>query len=345
MSKTGTIQYDSTQENHISISLITLDRLFKAKMIGLVDLYVFYLKTAKWQKTNQTKCTDNYVRAVLDLGEKRLYSLKGQLKELGLIEIIKTQGEKGKFTGHFIKVNYIHAPSTTPASHGVGDPVCGEDEQMLYTGKEVLYTGKEVKNINKKNLEESQQAISCFSFDEFWKAYNYSVGKQKCIKLYSKIVETDRALIKKHVFRYVESTMKPNKPETGKISRKHPSTYLNQECWNDELDVEDPTGFRDNPTYKVYKRGSALAISGPSEEDLPLLDRPLMHSLPKNFYWNSQQIYFDTNDECYTIDGKTPVDVNDDEIEWHHCFADVESSIEDFKKDLALWRDGKGDLI
>lgn len=181
----GSLDYDRSQEDHISISIITLDRLLKAKMIGLIDLYVFYLKTAKWQKTNKTKCNDIYVRALLDLGSKRLYSLKAKLKDLGLIEVCKIQSDKGHFSGSYIKVNYIHTPLyRTPV-----EPSSGKEQQVLYTGKEVLYTGKE-SNIGDFCLEDDKL------FETFWNAHpkrnDKRSGKQPTKKKFIKLSKPDQ---------------------------------------------------------------------------------------------------------------------------------------------------------
>ena len=337
------IKYDPSQEDHISISLITLERLIQARLLGLIDLYVFYLKTAKWQQTRQTKCLDIYVTTVMKIGKERLTNLKAKLKELGLIEVVREVDKAGKFSGSYIKVNYTRNPRNPLAV----EPPTGSRQHMLYNNNKMLINNKIDKNIIKENLEVSQQAIiSCFSFDDFWNAYDYKMGKPKCIKYYSKIVETDRALIKKHVIRYVDSTMKPSKPEQGKVSRKHPGTYLYQECWNDELDVEEPTGFKDNPSYKVYQRASgAYAVSGVEALDKPLMKYPVMCNDHESlFFWNGQQVLFDVEDDCYTLDGKTPIDPEGWEAGHEHCARDIETSIKNFQKELALWRDGKGAL-
>jgi hypothetical protein len=69
---------------------------------------------------------------------------------------------------------------------------------------------------------------SCFSFDEFWDMYNKKVDSKKCKEKYEKLTESQRAKIKQTLPSYL-ATIK------DKQFQKHPSTYLNNECWNDEI--------------------------------------------------------------------------------------------------------------
>ena len=55
----------------------------------LIGLYSFYYYTAKWQKTNQPKCTNTYCMKGLQYGEVRFMRAKKKLMEIGLIESVK----------------------------------------------------------------------------------------------------------------------------------------------------------------------------------------------------------------------------------------------------------------
>lgn len=65
-------------------------------------------------------------------------------------------------------------------------------------------------------------------FDDFWNLYDKKVGRKKCIQKWKKIKDRDKELIMVHLPEYIEST--PNKQY-----RKNPETYLNGECWHDEI--------------------------------------------------------------------------------------------------------------
>lgn len=66
------------------------------------------------------------------------------------------------------------------------------------------------------------------TFEDFWNLYDKKVGRKKCIQKWKRIKEDDKELIMEHLPDYIEST--PNKQY-----RKNPETYLNGECWHDEV--------------------------------------------------------------------------------------------------------------
>jgi len=79
----------------------------------LIALYTFYYYTAKWQKTNQPKCTDEYVQNGLHWSYGRLRKTKKILMELKLIEQIINKNNNGKIQGYYIKIRYILKQETT----------------------------------------------------------------------------------------------------------------------------------------------------------------------------------------------------------------------------------------
>lgn len=89
------------------MSKTTVDILFKHdNCADLIALYSFYYKTAKWQKTNSIKATDEYVKKCLSWGKDRIRRSKQHLKELGLINIIQRRKD-GKVAGWYVEVNYL----------------------------------------------------------------------------------------------------------------------------------------------------------------------------------------------------------------------------------------------
>ena len=69
---------------------------------------------------------------------------------------------------------------------------------------------------------------SCFSFEEFWSAYGKRVERVKCERIYARIGEKDRLVIRERLPLYIQST-------PDKAYRKNPQTYLNGKCWNDDI--------------------------------------------------------------------------------------------------------------
>lgn len=73
----------------------------------LIGLYSFYYYTAKWQKTNQPKCTTDYVAKGIGWNVAKVRKYKQKLIDLGLVEDVVTKDDKGKVTGHYIKLKYV----------------------------------------------------------------------------------------------------------------------------------------------------------------------------------------------------------------------------------------------
>jgi hypothetical protein len=72
-----------------------------------LSLYMHYYFTVRWQKTNQPFALDDYCKKGLKWGSIRMANAKRKLKELKWITPIATRNEKGRITGHYIKLNFI----------------------------------------------------------------------------------------------------------------------------------------------------------------------------------------------------------------------------------------------
>ena len=99
------------------------------------------------------------------------------------------------------------------------------------------HTNNNVNNVNNVNNEkkENKNTLVCDDeFENFWLLYDKKVSKPICIKKWNKISKDDKELIFKNLPAYIKST-------PDKKYRKNPETWLNQECWNDELIVKSET--------------------------------------------------------------------------------------------------------
>lgn len=104
--------------------------------------------------------------------------------------------------------------------------------------------GKEGNNIYTPRAREE----TCLTFEKFWDLYGKKVDKEKCCKRYAKVTEKDREIIAKVLPVYVAST-----PEV--TYRKNPLTWLNGQCWRDEMQ-EQPD--RDHNKMQPQKPGQVL---------------------------------------------------------------------------------------
>ena len=99
-------KHEFLEDMFIVIMKPTMDEFLKQDNPGeLISLYSFYYYTAKWQATNQPKCTTAYASNGMKWTEAKVRKVKKQLCELGLIEDV-TERDGGKITGHYIKVKY-----------------------------------------------------------------------------------------------------------------------------------------------------------------------------------------------------------------------------------------------
>jgi cell fate (sporulation/competence/biofilm development) regulator YlbF (YheA/YmcA/DUF963 family) len=83
--------------------------------------------------------------------------------------------------------------------------------------------GKEIneKKVNKVNIIDQQ-------FEEFWDMYDYKKSRDKAEKAWKTLNQQEKALALQHASVYAQST-------PDKQFRKHPTTYLNNKSFNDEI--------------------------------------------------------------------------------------------------------------
>ena len=92
-------------------------------------------------------------------------------------------------------------------------------------------------NPNQEPLTINQEPLTnnqSISFDEFWNAYDKKTDTAKCKAKWSKLKPLEQQAAMEHVPRYVAST-------PDKKFRKNPLTYLNGQCWLDEIEQPQTT--------------------------------------------------------------------------------------------------------
>lgn len=104
------------------------------------------------------------------------------------------------------------------------------DNTMVDLEKKIINTPKQ----ERLNLE-------IFSFNDFWKIYPNKVGKKEANKIWDKLSNEKKEKIKNTIDNYVK--FKPFK----EYHHPNPSTYLNQERWEDEIEKTDGK-------FKIIKR-------------------------------------------------------------------------------------------
>ena len=82
-------------------------------------------------------------------------------------------------------------------------------------------------NNNYKQLNNDKQVAG---FEKFWSLYGKKHDKKKCLQKWKKLKQSDKDKIFETLPAYIAST-----PDIQ--FRKNPSTYLNNESWNDEITI------------------------------------------------------------------------------------------------------------
>lgn len=109
----------------------------------------------------------------------------------------------------------------------------GEDISINRLNQHIdLINSETISKENKeKNIDKSISQKKA-DFARWWSLYDKKIGRAKCYAKWLRLTDEERALCIANTPRYVAST--PNKQY-----RKHPLTYLNGECWNDEIVVNN----------------------------------------------------------------------------------------------------------
>lgn len=213
----------------------------------LIALYTFYYYTAKWQNTNQARCTTEYVAKGLNWSSAKVRRVKKQLLEFGLIEDVTVKSADGKIKGHYIKMNYIFKKTTLSKIHTVQNPQGGIDNSM-----ENL-EGNALSAVNSNALNSVRlNALSAVSknfvsqklgdkeykaeFDRLWSLYPNKKGKDKAQTAYIKARKSgvDYETIERGIKNYCKECEIKNRE---KQYIKHGSTWFNNHCWNDEYEL------------------------------------------------------------------------------------------------------------
>ena len=103
-----------------------------------------------------------------------------------------------------------------------------------------------------KTINKTKNKIHDFKFEEWWLMYDYKISKDKAKKSWDKLNEQEKDLALHMVLQYVNST-----PE--KTYRKHPTTYLNNKSFNDEIIIGSATtSYKPNVSERNFTKLASL---------------------------------------------------------------------------------------
>lgn len=202
------IELNDIADDLLILNKITIDRLFQLdNCADCIALYIFYYKTAKWQKTDTVKANDQYVKKSLKWGISKIQKTKQTLKEHGLIDIVQRRKD-GKIEGWFIKVSYLVSErkadeikikvqeSNNTQNEHVENSTCGNEETNALKEK-IKCLEKEIEML-KDNKKERKPKKQVKSYDEQIAEYTENAELQEALKAFVQM----RAFIKKPLTEY-----------------------------------------------------------------------------------------------------------------------------------------------
>ena len=199
--------------NFISVNknLIRCIGLEEAVLVGELASELHYLRERTAVDDEFICLTVEEVKSNTGLTGYQQRKILNRLSELGIIEATS----RGIPAKRHIRIN-----------ENVLLNVLNRDKQAKESIEEDFTFGEEA--VKTENSKRGEATDTVFSFESFWNAYGKKCEKAKCEKLYAKIPESERKIIKERIGMYVSAT-------PDRAYRKNPATYLRNQCWNDDI--------------------------------------------------------------------------------------------------------------
>jgi hypothetical protein len=215
------IKLNDIADDLLILNKITVDRLFQLENCAdCIALYVFYYKTAKWQKTNTVKANDQYVKKSLKWGISKIQKTKQTLKEHGLIDIVQRRKD-GKIEGWFIKVSYLvnerKADEIKIKVQNINNTQNQQVENCTSGNEETNALKEKIKCLKKEiemlkdNKKERKPKKQTKSYDEQIAEYTQNEDLQNALKAFLQM----RSFIKKPMTEYALKLMLKKLDELG----------------------------------------------------------------------------------------------------------------------------------
>lgn len=100
------------------------------------------------------------------------------------------------------------------------------------------------KTINNKTIVEPSDSTDELSFENIWTSYGKKGNKKTSQKKWEKLLVQQKKLALEHIPLYVQAT-------PDKQYRKNFETYINQEVWNDEIQLKQKENETESTIHRV----------------------------------------------------------------------------------------------
>lgn len=259
------IELNDIADDLLILNKITVDRLFQLENCAdCIALYVFYYKTAKWQKTNTVKANDQYVKKSLKWGISKIQKTKQTLKEHGLIDIVQRRKD-GKIEGWFIKISYLvnerKADEIKIKVQNINNTQNEQVENCTSGNEETNALKEKIKCLEKEiemlkdNKKERKPKKQTKSNDEQIAEYTQNEELQNALKAFIQM----RAFIKKPLTEYglkllLNKLSKIGRTDAEKIAIVNRSVEHN---WQGFFEIKEETSYQKSvqPEKKYDQNG------------------------------------------------------------------------------------------
>ena len=224
-----------TQANCIPTSKIV------ASIVGLTEATVFGELCGEfdyWRARNEVT-SDGYFFSTVENIENKLFIKRKQQEKIiknlvnsGLISVKK----KGCPAKRYIKINQENLATLLVQNGLSSTDEMSELVRTKCTTKDTIYKDTIIKNKEKEINKEKEKEQLEENFLEFWNLYPRKIAKAKARESYFKaITKASSDVIIQGVNNYIKQ-IKLKDTEEQYIA--HPTTWLNQERWEDSYDLE-----------------------------------------------------------------------------------------------------------
>lgn len=147
-----------------------------------------------------------------------------EIVDFGFIDMIEIS--KNQYSSNIIAI-VKNTKATTKATTKALDKALSKHSTKQ--SQSTVSINKQYNNITSNNITEIYP-----TFSDFWNLYDYKTGKQSAEKKWKKLKQSEKEAIIDYIPKYKLST-------PDKQFRKHPTTFLNNKSWNDEININHET--------------------------------------------------------------------------------------------------------
>ena len=171
-----------------------------------------------------------------------------KLVEIGFIELVEKS--KNQYSSNIIALSNFNKASNKALDKALTKHTIKQSESTIQSTGE-SNSSIDIQLYNNTNIQETKKQ----KFELFWDLYDYKLDRKKTFDMFMKLdLEVmEKIIIAVPLYTKITTT---DKNANGLKFRKHPKTWINGECWNDE--IKDST--IEQPKERFTPSGQKLII-------------------------------------------------------------------------------------